>query len=189
VTAIAPATGRVAWRFNPGPPVTALSSGPAGLTVAAGAPDDPGLFLLDPRTGRVHWAAAAIAPETLPLVTRTSVISVEGGAGGNPGIRLVRHSADSGNPKWQTVLRTAPPGTQPDGTLAWAQPVLRLAGNAVVQTAGPRSGRPAPLLAYHMATGTLAWRTDIPTSVPLPAVAAAGGLLIQASDPCVFIPA
>ena len=77
VTAVIPATGRIAWRFNPGTPVTVLSAGPAGLTLAIYDPDR--LYLLDPRTGQLRWQAnTAAALDTIPLVTKTAVFVVEG---------------------------------------------------------------------------------------------------------------
>ena len=59
VCALNPRTGRVLWRFDPGPAVTILGSGPAGIAFATDAPDR--LSLVNPVTGRIHWSADAVA--------------------------------------------------------------------------------------------------------------------------------
>ena len=84
LTAVVPATGRVAWRFHPPTPATdpgaqasVLSAGPGGLAVATYDPRR--LYLLDLRTGRPRWHADTFVTQgMLPLVTGASVILTEG---------------------------------------------------------------------------------------------------------------
>jgi outer membrane protein assembly factor BamB len=174
LVAVDPATGRVEWRFDPGMAVTVLAAGPAGLAVATYVPARR-LYLLDPRTGRPRWqAATAVALGTVPLVTVTAVVAVEGGVAGYPAVRLVSRSAVTGKRLWAHTLAATPAGPQP---------VLQLAGQAIVSTAAARAHRPAPLLSYDLATGQPAWRADLPTSAQTPPVPAAGRLLIQPADP------
>jgi outer membrane protein assembly factor BamB len=143
LTAVRPATGRIAWRFDPGESLTVLSAGPdpqTGLTVAVYV-FNRRLYLLDPRTGRPRWQAATfVAQGIIPLVTRTDVLTVEG----QSTIRLVDRAATDSRVRWQDTL-TAPPAGQ--------QQVLA-AGPLAVLHRGPRHtgapatpGHPAPLLA------------------------------------------
>jgi outer membrane protein assembly factor BamB len=174
LVAVDPVTGRIQWRFDPGSAVTVLAHGPAGLAVAT---DTPGrqLYLLDLRTGRPRWrAATAVALGTVPLVTAARVVAVEGGVAGYPAVRLVSRDSATGRQLWAHTLATLPAGPQP---------VLRLAGQAIVQTAPPRAHRAAPLLAYDLATGQPAWHANMPAFVQIPPVPAGGGLLIQPADP------
>jgi hypothetical protein len=174
VSGLAAPTGRVEWRFDPGIAVTVLADGPAGLAVAAYVPARR-LYLLDPRTGRPRWrAATAVALGTVPLVTATRVVAVEGGVAGYLAVRLVSRDTATGKQLWARTLATIPAGPQP---------VLRLAGQAIVQTATARAHRAAPLLSYNLATGRAAWRADMPALVQMPPVPAMGGLLIQPADP------
>lgn len=174
LVAVDPATGRIEWRFDPGIAVTVLTGGAAGLAVATYVPDRR-LYLLDPRTGRPRWrAATAVGLDTVPLVTAARVVAVEGGVAGYPVVRLVSRDAATGRQLWAHALATSPAGPEP---------VLRLAGQAIVQTNEPRAQRPAPLLAYDLATGHPAWRADMPTFVQTPPVPATGGLLVQPADP------
>ena len=174
LVAVDPATGRAEWRFDPGIAVTVLADGLAGLAVATYVPARR-LYLLDPRTGRPRWrAATAVALGTVPLVTATRVVAVEGGVAGYPAVRLVSRDTATGRQLWARTLATIPAGPQP---------VLRLAGQAIVQTATDRAHQAAPLLSYDLATGRPAWRAGMPTFVQMPPVPATGGLLIQPADP------
>jgi outer membrane protein assembly factor BamB len=172
--AIRPATGALAWRFDPGTPVTALSYGPAGLAVATYL-SGRRLYLLDARTGRPRWRVTTAAnPDALPEVTSHGVVTVEGGLPGFPRLRLVSRAGATGRRLWAIRLRIAPLGVQP---------VLPLPGDVAVQLAGRRILGPSPLLSYRLATGALAWRASMPASVQLPPVPVPGGLLVQPSDP------
>lgn len=174
LVAVDPATGRVEWRFDPRAAVTVLADGPAGLAVGTYVPARR-LYLLDPRTGRPVWrAATAVALDTVPLVTATQVVGVEGGVAGYPTVRLVSRDAATGKQLWARTLATMPAGPQP---------VLLLAGQAIVQTDAAQAHRAAPLLSYDLATGRPAWRASMPTFVQAPPVPAAGRLLIQPADP------
>jgi outer membrane protein assembly factor BamB len=174
LAAVNPVSGQVEWRFDPGSAVTVLADGPAGLAAATYVPARR-LYLLDPRTGRPLWrAATAVALDTVPLVTATSVVAVEGGVVGYPAVRLVSRAAATGKPLWARPFasRTAGP-----------QPVLRLASLAIVQTTPAQADQAAPLRSYQLATGRPAWQASMPTFALAPPVPAAGGLLIQPADP------
>jgi outer membrane protein assembly factor BamB len=174
MVAVAPADGQVRWRFDPGSAVTVLADGPAGLAAATYVPTRR-LYLLSPRTGRPLWrAATAVALDTVPLVTATSVVAVEGGVTGYPAVQLVSRGAATGKRLWARTLASMTAGPQP---------VLRLAGQAIVQTTAAQPHRAAPLRSYHLATGRPGWQASMPTFVQEPPVPAAGGLLIQPADP------
>ena len=179
LTAVNPATGQVAWRFDPGTAVTVLSAGPAGLAVTTYF--DRKLYLIDLATGQVRWHATTfIAEDSLPLVTATDVISLEGGAVDYPTSRIADRNAADGTLRWTRALSTQPFGPQP---------VLAIASQAVVQTSSATPGRPAPLLAFQAASGQPAWRVDMPTLVQNPPLLLPGSLLIQAADPGYACPA
>lgn len=180
LTAVNPATGQVAWRFDPGTAVTVLSAGPAGLAVTTYF--DRRLYLIDPATGRVRWHATTfIAQGTVPLITATDVYALEGGdATDYPVPRIADRAAATGAPRWARAL--AAPAFGP-------QPVLGIGGQAVVATSSGTPGRTAPLLAFHADSGQPAWRVDLPTLVAAPPVAVPGGLLVQAADPGYACPA
>jgi outer membrane protein assembly factor BamB len=170
LTAVLPATGRIAWRFDTGEPLTVLSAGPAGLTVAAYV-FSRRLYLLDPRTGRLRWQADTFVTEaTIPLVTSTDVVLAEGQP---PSTRLVDRNAADGRVRWQDTLAAPPAGTQQ---------VLQAGPLAVLQTDPSRPGSPAPLLAYQLTSGRPAWRVDMPTFVAASPVLAPGHVLVQPAD-------
>jgi len=170
VTAVVPATGRIAWRFNSGEQLNVLSAGPAGLALDSYTPGRR-LYLLDPRTGRLRWQAATFVAEgTIPLVTRTAVVVVEG----LQTVRLVARDAADGRVRWQDLL-TEPPVE--GGPVGQAGPLIVLQGEP------GRSGRPAPLAAYQAATGRLAWRAGMPAFVQPPPVLLPGAVLVQPGDP------
>ena len=169
LTAVVPGTGRIAWRFDPGEPLTVLSAGPAGLTVAAYV-FNRRLYLLDPRTGRLRWQADTfVAQGTVPLVTQTDVLVVEG----QQTVRLVDRAAADGRMRWQDTLAEPPLGQQQ---------VLQAGPLAVLQGDAGRPEAPAPLLAYQLTRGRLAWRVDLPTFVQSPPVLGPGQMLVQSAD-------
>jgi outer membrane protein assembly factor BamB len=176
LTAVVPATGRVAWRFDPPAPATdpgaqasVLSAGPSGLAVATYDPRR--LYLLDLRTGRPRWHAGTFAAQgTLPLVTGTSVTGVEGQ--GHPA--LVARDAATGRVRWRDSL----PGPS-EGYL----PVVAAGTLAILPGEPATPGAGAPLRAYQVATGRLAWQAAMPSFVQSPPVPVPGGLLVQSADP------
>jgi len=179
LTAVSPATGRVAWRFDAGTPVTVLGAGRAGLAVTTYA--DRRLYLIDPATGRVRWHATTfIAQDSGPLVTATDVYLLEGGATDYPAPRITDRVAANGALRWVRTLAAQPFGPQP---------VLGIGIRAIVQTSSDRPGGTAPLLAFHAGSGQPDWRVDLPTLVQVPPVAVPGGVLVQAADPGYACPA
>jgi outer membrane protein assembly factor BamB len=168
LTAVVPAAGRIAWRFDPGQPVTVLSAGPAGLAVTVYY--NRRLYLLDPTTGRPRWQVGTfVAQGTLPLVTRTAVIAAEG----LQRVNLVARDAATGHVTWQDTLPQPPVGNQP---------VARAGSLALLQAEPVHPGQPAPLLAYDLTDGRLAWRVSLPTFVAVPPVPVTGGFLVQPAD-------
>jgi len=171
VTAIAPPAGRVAWRFDPGSPVTVLAAGPAGLAAATYAAH-PGLYLLNPATGRPRWHVNATAGlGQPPVVTGTDVIVIEG----TSQLRLTDRDAADGRVRWQRPL-----GLVEAIGLVLAQPAL-----AVTLTNPGRPAQPSYLAAYRVAGGGPAWRVAMPAYVPGPPSVLPGGagLLVQPADP------
>jgi len=174
LTAVIPATGRVAWRFDPpapvtdpGAPVTVLSAGPAGLAVATYDPRR--LYLLGLRTGRPRWHADTfVTQDTLPLVTGTSVVLAEG----LDHVTVVDRDAADGRVRWRDPLT---------GQLA-GQTILQAGPLALLQGAPARPGQPAPLYAYRRGGGGQAWRAALPAFVePVPELVP-DGILVQAAD-------
>jgi outer membrane protein assembly factor BamB len=169
LTAVRSATGRVAWRFDTGEPLTVLSAGPAGLAVAAYV-FNRRLYLLDLRTGRPLWQADTFVTEgMIPLVTGTDVLAVEG----QPSTRLVDRNAADGRVRWQDTLAESPAGQQQ---------VLQAGPLAVLQTDPSFPGSPAPLRAYQLTSGRSAWRVDMPTFAVASPVLAPGHMLVQSAD-------
>jgi outer membrane protein assembly factor BamB len=172
VTAVTPAGGRIAWRFNPGPTVNVL----AGLVVATYNPDR--LYLLDPATGRPRWQAAAAAVfGEVPLFTADGVIGVEGGVAGFGAVRLNDRDVSSGRIRWQDVLADPPVGS---GQVAQAGQLV------VVQGMPVQGDRVSELSAYRLDGGGLAWRVSLPAIAEVTPVAlppSGPGLLVQPADP------
>jgi outer membrane protein assembly factor BamB len=171
VTAIAPSAGRVAWRFDPGSPVTVLGAGRAGLTVATYAAV-PRLYLLDPATGRPRWhvnASAGLGQP--PVVTGADVIVIEG----TSQLRLTDRDAADGRVRWQHPL----------GLVEAIGPVLAGPRLAAGLTNPGRPGQPSYLAAYRIAGGGPAWRVAMPAYVPGPPAVLPGGagLVVQPADP------
>ena len=174
LTAVIPATGRVAWRFSPatpvtdpGAPVTVLSAGPAGLAVDTYDPRR--LYLLDSRAGHPRWHADTfVTQDTLPLVTGTSVVLAEG----LNKVTVVDRDAADGRVRWRDSLPGAPEG----------QRILQAGPLALLQGAPARPGQPAPLYAYRLGGGGQAWRAALPAFVePVPELVP-DGILVQAAD-------
>ena len=169
LTAVVPATGRVAWRFDPGEPLTVLSAGPAGLAVAAYV-FNRRLYLLDPATGRLRWQADTFVAQGIdPLVTSTDVVAAEG----QPAVRLVDRAAADGRVRWQEAL-PAPPSSP--------QQVIQAGPLAVLPGTPTWPASVAPLLAYQLSSGRPAWRVDMPAFVQAQPVLTPGRMLVQAAD-------
>jgi len=176
LTAVIPATGRVAWRFDPptpatdpGAPATVLSAGPGGLTVATYDPRR--LYLLDLRTGRPRWHVDTFVTQgTLPLVTGASVVLTEG----QDHVTVVARDAVNGRVRWRDSV---------PGRSEGYQPVVQAGPLAVLQGEPRVPGGPAPLFAYQTASGRLAWRVGLPAFVQPPPVLVPGGILVQPGDP------
>lgn len=176
LTAVVPATGRVAWRFDPPAPATdpgaqasVLIAGPAGLAVATYDPRR--LYLLDLRTGRPRWHADTYVDQgTLPLVTGTSVVGVEG----QNHVAVVARDAVTGRVRWRDSL----PGPSDS-----YQPVLAAGTLAILPGEPTAPGATAPLRAYQTATGRLAWQASMPAFVQSAPMLVPGGMVVQAADP------
>jgi outer membrane protein assembly factor BamB len=175
LTAVIPATGHVAWRFDPPTPATdpeaqasVLSAGPAGLAVATYDPRR--LYLLDWRTGRPRWHADTFVDQgNIGLITGTSVVLVEG----QDHVTLVAHDAASGRVLWRDSL--------PDSSGDY-RPVLAAGPLAILQGDPRTPGATAPLRAYQAASGRLAWQAGMPAFVQSPLVLVPGGVLVQPAD-------
>jgi outer membrane protein assembly factor BamB len=183
VTAVRAATGRIAWRFNPGPTVSVLAADPvAGVAVATYNPDR--LYLLDPATGRPRWQAATAAGYGMvPVFTTGGMIGVEGGIPGFGSVRLVDRDAASGRIQWQDALADPPVA---------ADQVLRAGQVVVVQGVPVRGDEDSVLSAYRlgssggMSGGGLAWRIGLPAIAavaPVPVQTSGPALLVQPADP------
>jgi outer membrane protein assembly factor BamB len=175
LTAVVPAAGRVAWRFDPPTPATdpgaqasVLSAGPGGLAVATYDPRR--LYLLDLRTGRPRWHTDTFVTEgAIPLVTGTSVILTEG----QDHVAVVDRDVANGRVRWRDPAPGAPGGYQP---------VLAVGPLAILQGDPGAPGGTAPLRAYQAASGRLAWQAGMPTFVQSPPVLVSGGILVQPAD-------
>jgi outer membrane protein assembly factor BamB len=153
---------------DPGAPVTVLSAGPGGLTVATYDPRR--LYLLDLRTGGPRWHADTFVTQgTLPLVTGTSVVLTEG----QDHVAVVARDAVNGRVRWRDSL---------PGPSEGYQPVLQVGPLAILQGEPGVPGAAAPLLAYQTASGRLAWQAVMPTFVQSPPVLVSGGILVQPAD-------
>jgi outer membrane protein assembly factor BamB len=176
VTAVIPATGRVAWRFDPPTPATdpgaaasVLSAGPGGLAVATYDPRR--LYLLDLRTGRPRWHADTfVTLGAVPLVTSTSIVLTEGSGH----VAVVARDTATGRVRWRDPV-SGP--SESFGAVLAAGPL------AILQGGPGATGATAPLRAYQTASGRLAWQAEMPTFVQVPPVLASGGVLVQPADP------
>ena len=147
LTAVIPGTGRIAWRFDRGEPLTVLAAGPAGLTLAAYV-FNRWLYLLDPRTGRLRWQAQTFVAEgNIPLVTRTDVLVLEG----LQTVALVDRNAADGRVIWQDTL------TEPSRGQSARHPG-RPAGPAAGRTQSPGDPGPAARLRQGQRQARLAHR-------------------------------
>ena len=184
VTALNPRTGRLAWRFDPGPAVTILGAGPAGIALATYTAH-PRLYLVNPATGRVRWSAAtfAAAEYGLPgqlVVTGSRVILAEGSAGGT---RLAVRNAADGRVLWSTPL-----GADAEGGANLALLPLA-AGQAVAATVWQGSGLSTRLTVNRLATGAPLGSRTLPDLVMAPLTVAGTCVLAQSDSPACAIAA
>jgi outer membrane protein assembly factor BamB len=176
VTALEPRTGRVAWRFDPGVPLTILGSGPAGIIMAAYGPDR--VYLVNPATGHVRWSVATFAatlfkdPEL--VITAGSVVQVEGR--GVP--RLVSRRAADGTVAWSVALT----GT-PDLAMHLALTSGASGPDVVVTMGPPGAGTVSRLWVFRLGSGRLAGSTALPALVQAPLAVAGRDTLVQLDDP------
>lgn len=180
LTAITPATGRIAWRFHANVTLMVSAADPAG-GVAVAASFAGRIFLLDPGTGRLRWQAHTVL-DAGPLFTSAGLIEIEGAEGSGP-VRIVDRDAADGRIDWQDTL-SAPDTSGGVGYLAG--PLLQDGQLALVLGIAVRHGQPTPLSAYRLDTGSLAWRVTLPeNAVVSPALVSAPGpgVLLQPALP------
>ena len=176
VTAVVPATGRVAWRFHPFTPATdpgaqasVLSAGPGGLAVATYDPRR--LYLLDLRTGRPRWHADTFVTQGIAPA----------------GDRRQRHPHRGPEPRHGGRPRRgerpgAVAGLRPRTVRGLpARPGGRPAGDPAGRTRGPGGHGPAARLPGGQRQARLAGRACRPSSRRLP-VLVPGGILVQPAD-------
>lgn len=211
VTALAPRSGRVAWRLDAGVPLTVLGAGQAGIVMSAYNPDR--LYLVNPVTGRVRWSVATFAASPFPspelIVTAGDVVEVEG----RGTARLVIRRAADGTVAWSAPLTGTSaagmhlaliPGTAvvPRPPIVPRMPVapgMRVppgrpgaAGapgpEVAVTTGPPGAGTVSRLWVFRLGSGRLAGSTALPTLVQAPLAVAGTNILAQLDDPVCAIP-
>jgi outer membrane protein assembly factor BamB len=176
VTALSPATGRVAWRFDPGGFAFVAGVGPAGIALSASQPDF--LFLVDPVTGQVRWKAATFVDTSsqagqppVALVTARDVITPEGQPGSSQ--RIVDRSAATGAVRWAAPV---------SGIVPAAVPLLTV-GPWVITVADPSAPGDGTLAAVAASSGRPGWQVSMPAAMFVPPAAAGGDVLAQSADP------
>jgi outer membrane protein assembly factor BamB len=179
LTAIAPATGRIAWQFHANVTLMVSAADPvAGIAVAASFAQR--LYLLDPATGRVRWQAHIIL-DAGPLFTSAGIIETE-----NTGsVRIVDRDAGDGRIAWQDAL-PAPATGAGAGAGYGTEPILADGPLLLLSGAAFRQGQPTTLSAYRLDNGGLAWRVTLPentVSAPVPVLDARPGVLVQPALP------
>ena len=180
VTALAPRTGRVAWRFDPGVSLDVAGAGPAGIIMASYTPDR--VYLVNPATGRPRWSVNTVATYTFPnlelIVTAASVVEVEG----RSGVRLVDRRAADGKVAW-----SAPLGSSTALHLAL---MPGASGPDVVVTTGPPgTGTASRLRVFRLTSGRLAGATALPTLAQAPLAVTGANTLVQLDDGVCAFPA
>jgi outer membrane protein assembly factor BamB len=174
VTALAPRTGRVVWRFDPGVPADIPGAGPAGIVMATYNPDR--LYLVSPATGRPRWsahtAAAYMFPDFELIVTAGNVVAFEG----RGAARLVDRRAADGKVLWSAPLG----GFQAVHVALTSGP----AGQDVVAAMDPPGTSTASRLrVFRLASGKPAGTAVLPTLVQAPLAVAGSDTLVQLDDP------
>jgi outer membrane protein assembly factor BamB len=191
VSALNPRTGRVEWRFDPGPAVAILGAGQAGIAFASYAPAR--VYLVNQTTGRVRWSADAVAPPANPgpgpgpgpgqfIVTGSQVVTV-GSVPSSTSIGLIVRSASDGRVRW-----SAPFGAGGGNGVSLA--LLPLAGGqAIVATAWQGSGRSTMLSVNRLATGRLLGSVALPNLVMAPLTVVGASVLAQSDSPACAVAA
>jgi outer membrane protein assembly factor BamB len=182
VTALNPRTGRVEWRFDPGPAVTILGGGQAGIAFATHAPGR--VYLVNQATGRIRWSARAGAPfgNGVPgqLIVTGSQVVTDGNVG-SPEFELIVWSAANGRLQW-----SAPLGPGSGVNLA----LLPLAaGQAIAATVWQASGLSTRLTVDRLATGRPLGSVTLPNLVMAPLTVAGTSVLAQSDSPTCAIAA
>lgn len=188
LTAIDLVTGRISWQFTPG---SAAGGAPVGETLLLPARDARGrpavlvlhgrLWLISLSDGHRLWTApASVVPQMTSQMAGADLVTFQAPQASDndlmlgeniPGLRLVSRDAATGALRWgRRIPRNA------------VDPVVPAGRDIVVRSDGPAADGQAPgvLLAYHAATGRLAWRITLPApalAVPSPVHA---GLLVEA---------
>lgn len=188
VTALNPRTGRTAWRFDPGTPVTILGAGPAGVALATYVPRRR-LYLVNPATGQTRWSVAAFpaAQGGFPgqlAETKAYVVLAEGSVAAPPaGFRLAVRRAATGRVVWSVPL---PAGGAPGAQLA----LVPLASGPLLAVAGAdRASTFSRLALYRLASGRMVGSASLPTLVQAPLAVAGTSVLAQLDSPGCAIPA
>jgi outer membrane protein assembly factor BamB len=164
VTALAPATGRVLWRLNPGSPADFTSSGPAGLGMETGTGNQR-LALVSQRNGRVQWQAQTTTQDAIFSVITASDVAYA--VNGTSTAQIVDRQASDGAVRWESRPLTGE-----------ASPPSELTGNSVLVVIG------TDLLAFSLASGAPEWRLTLPGQDPVtaPLVTASGVLVEPGND-------
>jgi len=167
MTAIAPGSGHVAWRFNRGAALTLLGAGPGGLAISYSDPAEH-LYLVNPATGRPRWQVATVAQVQggSPLITATDVVSVEG----RTSYQVVDRDASTGQVRWRAPASSVVVPLVADGPLV------------VVLDDPVPAGQSAQVRAYRLAGGGLVWQATLATFVQVPLAVLPDGFLVQPAD-------
>ncbi len=99
------------------------------------------------------------------VVTATDIVAIEG----SNNLRVVDRSAVNGQVRWMASAETT------------LEPVVK-AGSLVIVQDERVNGAGAPLRAYWLASGQLAWQTDMPTRVQA-VTNVPSGVLVEAGNP------
>jgi outer membrane protein assembly factor BamB len=181
VTALNPRTGRVEWRFDPGPAVTILGVGQAGIAFATYAPAR--VYLVNQATGRVRWSAGAVAPagngnaDPGPFIVTGGQVVTVGSVASSTSSGLIVRSASGGRVQWSAPFGV---GARDGVNLA----LLPLAGGqAIVATTWQGTGRSTALTVDRLATGQRLGSVTLPNLVMAPLTVAGPSVLAQSDSP------
>lgn len=167
---ISAVNGRLKWRFVASTE-EALDAYTSGLVYATTNSGGVWLYRLDPATGRVRWRVPSGYPASVPLATSAGFVT---GSSLDGTDEISLRAASTGVSRWAVRLF----GLMGAGRLS----VFRV-GPLVVVTASSANRPYAPdvLAAFRIADGHRAWEITMPTQVPVPLSAVAGGMLVQSA--------